>query len=65
MRYCDNETSFDLIDDGTLDTVIQCGECGTEMRFSLEIAALWRDADGALDLDAFVTDMDTEHEVAA
>lgn len=64
--YCDNETSFDLIDDGTLDTVIQCGECGTEMRFSLEIAALWRDtADGTLNLVAFVADMDTEHEVTA
>ena len=62
MEYCDNETSFMLVDDGSLDTVIECYSCGAEMRFSLETAAPYRDGDGTLDLDAFVTDTDMEHE---
>ncbi len=62
MAYCDNETSFDLVDDGTLDTVLDCTVCGETLRFATETAAPYRDDDGALDLDAFVINTDMEHE---
>jgi len=40
-----------LIDDGTIDTVIQVGSIW--VRFSQEYAAQYRDADGALTEDGF------------
>ena len=47
--------SFVLVDDGTLDTVLSCVLCGAELRF-LDTSD-YRDEDGTLDVDQFVTDM--------
>ena len=49
-----------LMDDGTLDTVVQvCDEDGTpqEYRYSQETAADYRNEDGYLDFETFVTDV--------
>lgn len=44
----------ELIDDGTLDTVICIGD--EEFRYDVETAAEWRDSDGSFDVDLFVSD---------
>lgn len=61
MTYCYNETNFTLIDDGTLDTVIECTACETEIRFA--DTAVYRDGDAILDLDRLVDSEDMEHEI--
>jgi hypothetical protein len=47
---------FTLLDDGTMDTVIE-GPDGKELRYSAESAANYRDESGALDLESFVTEV--------
>lgn len=42
-----------LTDDGTLDTVIRCSECGEEMRFNFD-PTFHDDEDGEPDYDAYV-----------
>jgi len=54
---------FDLVDNGTLDTVIEvhCTECDRtwEEVFSQEYASEFRDSDtGELDMDAFIDGYD-------
>jgi len=53
--------SFWLVDDGSLDTVIECvcENCGRswDVRFSTECASDYRDDSGALDEDTFIADM--------
>ena len=53
---------FELLDDGTMDTVIQvsCTVCGRTWveRFDGEYAFEYRDEDGYLDLPAFVDEFD-------
>lgn len=36
MYYTDDDPTFTLVDDGTLDTVLRCDKCGQEERFVLE-----------------------------
>jgi transcription elongation factor Elf1 len=43
------EPTFTLVDDGSLDTVLVCDECGAALRFTY---AAWDDDDAALDDDA-------------
>ena len=58
-----------LGDDGTLDTVLVCRECGQEARYSYDGAPFMdddrREVDGEADYNAFVTwaieDFDSEH----
>ncbi len=50
--------SIRLVDDGTLDTVFDCE--GVWVRFSQEYAASYRDADGVLDVEAFLWDNEEE-----
>ncbi len=45
---------FTLLDDGTLDTVVELPD-GTEWRY--DDAADYRDCDGALDFERWVTDV--------
>lgn len=47
-----------LIDDGTLDTVFLCSDCGQEIRY-LEPPRRWREEDGTLKLSAFFEAEDT------
>ena len=54
------EHPFILIDDGTLDTVIQNLHTREEFRFSPEYAAEWRNHRGELDLNSFVEDHEDE-----
>lgn len=49
-------SDFTLLDDGTMDTVVQVDATGEEIRFSGETAADYRDESGALDFEAFVDD---------
>lgn len=55
----DTERSFTLMDDGTMDTVIRCDECGEEYRYNY-------DGDEDQTYQQFIqwamTDMDEEHE---
>lgn len=59
---------FTLLDDGTLDTVVQvhCPNCENtwEERFSGEYAKYFRDPDsGTLDEDAFFADLREGHDL--
>ena len=51
--------NFTLLDDGTMDTVIQCDECGVELRYTYS-------GDGLETYDAFIEwcfeDAASEHE---
>lgn len=51
------EDHAELIDDGTLDTVISID--GEEYRFSQDEAADYRDANGCLDLEVLIAESDT------
>ena len=42
--------TFTLIDDGTLDTVIMCDDCGEQLRF----AEVDRDSDGGITRDGWL-----------
>lgn len=56
-------TDFTLIDDGTLDTVVRCDNCGNETRLSLDCASDYRDPDtGELTQSAFDTLIENEVE---
>jgi len=53
---------FNLIDDGSMDTVVEatCEECGmvTEYRYDCETAAHYRDAEtGTLDFETFCSEV--------
>ena len=56
--------TFELVDDGTIDTTIgcSCGLCGRrwEERFSQEFASEYRDDDGDLDLESLLELMELE-----
>ena len=55
-----------LGDDGTLDTVIYCAECGAETRFNYDPAISAEDANDVGDYDAFVgeclEEFESEHD---
>ena len=40
---------FTLIDDGTLDTVVECGDCGQTERFDSASLLEWVEEDNMLD----------------
>ena len=46
LNYAGEEFEVHLLDDGTLDTVIEINDI--EHRFSTEFAARWRDSDGVM-----------------
>jgi hypothetical protein len=54
MTHVDWYDNFSLVDDGTLDTVIDYK--GTEYRYSTEFTAPYRDDRGYLNLGWFVRD---------
>lgn len=60
--------SFTLQDDGTLDTIISCDDCGAEMRFTFA-ASDWELAPGETNDDAYtafveecISDCESDHE---
>ncbi len=56
--------TFSLADDGTMDTVISCDDCGAELRYNFDPGP--DEADGEEAYDAFVAwcieDAESEHE---
>lgn len=47
--------SFSLTDDGTMDTVVRCDECGEEVRFNYDSSA-YPEEDYSADVDAIMAD---------
>lgn len=54
LMLCPEESDVELLDDGSLDTVLQLGD--SEYRYSAEHASAYRSEDGTLDLDDIVSD---------
>lgn len=55
LLLCPEKSDVDLVDDGSLDTVLRI-DCDVEFRYSTDFAASYRDEDGTLDLDEMVED---------
>jgi hypothetical protein len=62
-----NMSEIRLGDDGTLDTVLFCGECGEEFRFNFASSDDSAEGDAAYDafLDECVAEVEDEHECEA
>lgn len=58
--------NFQLVDDGTMDTVIECIPTGQEFRFDGEYASNWRDpVTGALNVEEFLLNAWEMDEISA